>query len=44
MAFSEASHQRFSPDIGVSSPPSSVNGSAIKAKIDAISTSVKLNR
>ena len=33
MAFSEARRQRFSPGIPVSSPSSSVNGSANKTKL-----------
>ena len=40
MAFSEARCQGFSPGTPVTSPPSSVNGSAnkIKAQINVIST------
>ena len=33
MAFSEARHYGFSPGTPVSSPPSSVNGSANKVKL-----------
>ena len=33
MAFSEARRQEFSPGTPVSSPPSSVNGSADKIKL-----------
>ena len=33
VAFSEARRQGFSPDTPVSSPPSSVNGSANKIKL-----------
>ena len=44
MAFSEARRQGFSPGTPVSSPPSSVNGSANKnkAKINAIKTLTNL--